>query len=176
MNREAVTRAFFALSPADRRPETAEQIRALVSGDRVTPDMRDVVTRTIGHAVRKLHIDIELQWMVPPGYARPDDRRIPTPLRRAAFVEPVRYPTTIFVSPWMQEPVRTVLHESRHVWQWRQGWIERRTCSDPQCAGEYSLTPEQQDRLELDATVWAAEVIDELNLTEYASCEDRGLT
>lgn len=162
--------AFYRMTPEQRRPEYRNQTQAIVPAWRVVPELRQVVYSTLELAVYHLGLPpVQIRWFVPLRHAQPGERHKEMPLRRDAVVEPSEHPTEIFLSAWVKTPVWTVLHESRHLLQWQDGRMGAPT------GAERWLTPEKEDELELDASVWADTTQRELRLAEYPPCAARGV-
>ena len=168
---------FYRMDADQRRPEKRHLDRAIVTPRRVVPELRKVATDTLRIAVRELELPpVTIRWLVPLRWAHPGEPRITSPAREA-YSEPIDHPAEIFLSAWISDPVNTVLHETRHLWQFPNGmYPDGVPCQEDNCGHlNYTLTPEDEDRLELDAFAWAATTMRELLLSEYAPCEDRGL-
>lgn len=169
---------FWAMAPEHRRPEKREMLRAIVAAERVVPELRAAVDAALRIALRELELfGVVIRWLAPPGFARPGDVRMAVPAGREAFVEPAVRPRDVFLSAFARTPVQTVLHEARHLWQFQHGAIPAPTaCPDAGCSDQvYALTAEEEDRMELDAFVWAGTTMRELALVEYRHCRPRGL-
>lgn len=171
--------AFYRLSPQHRRPEKRRMERAIIPPSRVVPELRDVADQTLRVASSELELSrLYIRWLAPVRLARATDPRRMVPAGRSAFAEPIGHPQEIYLSVFEPTPVNTVLHESRHLWQFPNGLYPPPTpCSEvPPCDElSYILTGEDEDRLELDAFRWAATVMGELLLPEFPRCEARGV-
>lgn len=163
MSRDAIADAFYALPPAMRRPEKRKVLRGLVPAWQVAPRIRANAHVALEYARLTLPLDgpIAIQWMT--GRPQRGQPSIPAPARRA-FVEPIEHPREIFLLATVPDPVETVLHEARHHWQYRNGRYPAPTaCSEDGCGHLiYTLSPADEDRLELDATRWAATALTRL--------------
>lgn len=151
--------------------------RAIVPAWRVVPELRKVATDALRVAVSELDLpSITIRWLAPPGLA-PNFTRLMVPAGREAFVEPIEHPQEVFLSVFAIQPVNTVLHETRHLWQYPAGMYPQPIpCSEDGCGDlTYTLSPDDEDRLELDAFRWAATTMRELVLPEFPRCEPRGL-
>ena len=168
---------FYRMPAALRRPEKRRMERAIVAPERVIPELRKVAFDALRVAVAELDLPpVTIRWLAPPRLAPTGPRRM-VPAGRDAFVEPIDHPREIFLSVFAQTPVSTVLHESRHLWQYPNGmYPDGAPCQVDGCGQvSYTLTPEDEDRLELDAFRWAATTMRELLLPEFPRCEARGL-
>lgn len=150
-------RQFYAMSPSMRRPEKRHWPRAIVPALRVDAARRAAADRALQYARLALPLDgpMVIRWMAPPS-GKPGERLIMAPAHRDAYVEPIGHPAEVFLSATVSTPVNTVLHELRHHWQFRNGWYPAPdSCPEPGCNHLiYTLTPADEDRLELDAFRW----------------------
>lgn len=145
--------------------------RALADPGAVLPAFVDAAVRAARVAMRELELPkLRIVFLAPISVA-PVARRIEAPLRREAFAEPVEWPGVVYLSVMARTPIKTVLHESRHHWQYRNGWYpDPDPCDEPGCTHlSYTLAPADEDRLELDAFRWAALTQLRLGLAEFRS-------
>lgn len=174
---DPIEAAFYAMTPGNRRPAKSEMERAIVPQRRVVPDLAKVARDTLRVAVSELDLPpVTIRWLAPPRMA-PAAPRLMVPAGRDAFAEPIAHPREVFLSVFAMTPVNTVLHETRHLWQFPNGQYPPPVpCQEDGCGqSSYLLSPDDEDRLELDAFRWAATTMRELLLAEFPRCEARGL-
>ena len=157
MRDDELTRQFYAMPPADRRPEKRKVERAIVPPLLVPPGTARAAQAAAHYAELALPLPgpITIRWMAEPSRLG-GQPRVMTPDRHA-FVEPIEHPLEIFLLvPHPVDPCKTVLHEARHLWQFPNGLSPEPTvCREDDCGHLiYTLTPEDEDRLELDAFRW----------------------
>lgn len=150
---DAITAAFYAMPPENRRPEHRRARRGIVPPVRVAAAIRQAAAAAVEVATLDLGLPrIVVRWLAPLESA-PGAPIVDAPINRQAFVEPIEYPDVVFLKVDALIPFVTVLHESRHLWQWANGWYpEPRVCDVDDCGQLiHELTAADEDRMELDA-------------------------
>lgn len=168
MSRDAIADAFYAMPPEQRRPEKQVRPRPIVPTLQVDPPRRQAADAARQLAVVELELHtIRIRWFDPSRLYVPWQPHVMAPVGRDAFVDPIGHPAEIFLAaacarcnrPGCHDAADTVLHEARHLWQYQHAdewWPRPQACPDGCGVPIWTMTPVDEDRLELDAERWAA--------------------